>query len=168
MHARCYLDGAWVDTPGSFPVHDPATGKQVGKAVARGVTDAFNPVVRFIDVFGSHVLLAARAMSSYEKPSTSRRMSTARWRAGRCWSAAMKASSTLSRSSYRASGPASPSSRPCAASAWYNRPLLHPRKIPMLLFLLGLMAGAASARFPAQKLNPAPQPRPAAPAASAE
>jgi phospholipid/cholesterol/gamma-HCH transport system permease protein len=40
-----------------------STGKQVGKAVGRGVRDAFSPVLRFIDVFGSHVLLAARAMS---------------------------------------------------------------------------------------------------------
>ncbi len=37
-------------------------------------------------------------------PSTSRRMRTARWVAGRCWSAATKASSTLSRSSSAALG----------------------------------------------------------------
>ena len=37
--------------------------------------------------------------SRAEKPSTSRRISTARWLAGRCWSAAMNASSTLSRCS---------------------------------------------------------------------
>ena len=34
------------------------------------------------------------AASWAEKPSTSRRISTARWLAGRCWSAATKASST--------------------------------------------------------------------------
>ena len=45
------------------------------------------------------VVSSASATSSPEKPSTSRRISTARWRAGRCWSAAMKASSTLSRCS---------------------------------------------------------------------
>ena len=45
------------------------------------------------------VVSSASAASRAEKPSTSRRMSTARWRAGRCWSAAMKASSTLSRCS---------------------------------------------------------------------
>ena len=39
MHARCYLDGAWVDTPGSFPVHDPATGKQVGTAAEAGAAE---------------------------------------------------------------------------------------------------------------------------------
>jgi phospholipid/cholesterol/gamma-HCH transport system permease protein len=64
-------DGSSVPTPtpssdqsAPVPIPDPGSkGKQVGKAVARGVTDAFHPVVRFIDVFGSHVLLAARAMS---------------------------------------------------------------------------------------------------------
>ena len=39
------------------------------------------------------------AASLAEKPSTSRRISTARWLAGRCWRAATKASSTLSRCS---------------------------------------------------------------------
>ena len=39
MHARCYLDGAWVDTPGSFPVYDPATGKQVGTAADAGAAE---------------------------------------------------------------------------------------------------------------------------------
>jgi hypothetical protein len=38
------------------------------------------------------------AVSAAENPSTSRRTSTARWVPGRCWSAATKASSTLSRS----------------------------------------------------------------------
>jgi len=40
-----------------------SSGKSVGKAVATGIRDAFSPVVRFIDLFGSHVLLGARAMS---------------------------------------------------------------------------------------------------------
>ena len=44
--------------------------------------------------------------SRAEKPSTSRRINTARWLAGRCCSAAMKASSTLSLCSKRASGAA--------------------------------------------------------------
>jgi phospholipid/cholesterol/gamma-HCH transport system permease protein len=41
----------------------PATGPSFGKAVATGVRDAFHPLVKFVDVFGSHVLLAGRAMS---------------------------------------------------------------------------------------------------------
>jgi phospholipid/cholesterol/gamma-HCH transport system permease protein len=38
-------------------------GKAVGKAVAVGVRDAFSPILKFVDLFGSHVLLAVRAMS---------------------------------------------------------------------------------------------------------
>jgi hypothetical protein len=45
------------------------------------------------------VVSSASATSAAEKPSTSRRMRTARCVPGRCWSAATKASSTLSRSS---------------------------------------------------------------------
>jgi phospholipid/cholesterol/gamma-HCH transport system permease protein len=49
---------------GPVPVPEPqSTGKQATKAVVHGVRDAFSPVLRFVDVFGSHVLLAARAMS---------------------------------------------------------------------------------------------------------
>src|SRR5690242_20810601 len=52
------------DQTGPVPMPPPeSTGKQAGKAVVRGLRDAFSPVIRFIDVFGSHVLLAARAMS---------------------------------------------------------------------------------------------------------
>lgn len=36
---------------------------QVGRAVVTGVRDAFSPAYRFVDVFGSHVILCARAMS---------------------------------------------------------------------------------------------------------
>ncbi len=52
------------------------------------------------------VVPSISATSFAEKPSTSRRMSTARWRPGRCCSAATNASSTASRRSYRASGDA--------------------------------------------------------------
>ena len=45
------------------------------------------------------VVSSDSAVSLAEKPSTSRRISTARWLGGRCWSAAMKASSTASRCS---------------------------------------------------------------------
>jgi phospholipid/cholesterol/gamma-HCH transport system permease protein len=38
-------------------------GVDVGVAVSKGVRDAFTPAVRFIDLFGNHVLLAARALS---------------------------------------------------------------------------------------------------------
>jgi phospholipid/cholesterol/gamma-HCH transport system permease protein len=38
-------------------------GVDVGKAVSKGVTDAFGPGMRFLDLFGSHVLLAGRALS---------------------------------------------------------------------------------------------------------
>ncbi len=38
-------------------------GREVGRAVAHGVRDAFAPVVRLLDVLGSHVILAARALS---------------------------------------------------------------------------------------------------------
>ena len=64
------------------------------------------------------VVSSASATSRAENPSTSRRMSTARWRAGRCWRAAMKASSTLSRRSYTASGPAGASSRASCSSGY--------------------------------------------------
>jgi hypothetical protein len=45
------------------------------------------------------VVSSTAAVSRAEKPRTSRRMSTALWRAGRCCSAAMKASSIPSRCS---------------------------------------------------------------------
>jgi hypothetical protein len=45
------------------------------------------------------VVSSISATSLAENPSTSRRISTARWFAGRCWSAATNASSTLSRCS---------------------------------------------------------------------
>jgi hypothetical protein len=45
------------------------------------------------------VVSSDAAVSSAENPSTSRRISTARWLGGRFWSAAMKASSTASRCS---------------------------------------------------------------------
>ena len=45
------------------------------------------------------VVPTVSATSAAENPSTSRRMSTARWFAGRCWRAATNASSTLSRNS---------------------------------------------------------------------
>ena len=45
------------------------------------------------------VVSSTAAVSRAEKPRTSRRISTARCRAGRCWSAAMKASSIASRCS---------------------------------------------------------------------
>ena len=45
------------------------------------------------------VVSSESAVSLAEKPSTSRRISAARWRGGRCWSAATKASSTPSRCS---------------------------------------------------------------------
>ena len=51
---------------------------------------------------------ASAPISAALKPSTSRRISTARWLAGRCCSAATNASSTPSRCSYRASGVALP------------------------------------------------------------
>ena len=47
---------------------------------------------------------SSSAVSSAEKRSTSRRMSTARWRGGRCCSAATKASRTLSRSPASSAG----------------------------------------------------------------
>ena len=43
------------------------------------------------------VVSSIEAVSAAEKPSTSRRISTARWVPGRCCSAATNASSTLSR-----------------------------------------------------------------------
>ena len=49
--------------------------------------------------------------SRAEKPSTSRRISAARCRGGRCWSAATNASSIASRCSYSASGAARPRRR---------------------------------------------------------
>jgi hypothetical protein len=52
---------------------------------------------RAVDRLGARVERLGDLLA--EKPSTSRRMRTARWRAGRSWSAAMKASSTLSRCS---------------------------------------------------------------------
>ena len=48
---------------------------------------------------------SASAVSFAEKPRTSRRISAARWFAGRCWRAATNASSTLSRCSKRSAGP---------------------------------------------------------------
>jgi hypothetical protein len=45
------------------------------------------------------VVSSVAATSAAEKPSTSRQMSTARWRGGSSCRAAMNASSTLSRSS---------------------------------------------------------------------
>ena len=55
------------------------------------------------------LLSSISATSAARKPSTSRSTSTARWRGGRCWSAATKASDTASRASYAASGPATSS-----------------------------------------------------------
>jgi phospholipid/cholesterol/gamma-HCH transport system permease protein len=53
-----------TDQTGPVVIPPPeSTGKQVGKAAVKGVRDAFAPAIRFVDVFGSHVLLAARAMS---------------------------------------------------------------------------------------------------------
>jgi hypothetical protein len=48
------------------------------------------------------------AVSLVDQPTTSRRISTARWPGGRCWIAAMNASSIVSRSITTASGPSSP------------------------------------------------------------
>jgi len=42
---------------------DGANGESVGRAVWIGVRDAFSPIVRFLDVFGGHVLLCVRALS---------------------------------------------------------------------------------------------------------
>lgn len=36
---------------------------EVGRAILAGVRDAFSPVYRFVDAFGSHVILCARALS---------------------------------------------------------------------------------------------------------
>ena len=65
---------------------EPFVDRLVGTLAARFDTDA-------------GVVSSTRATSAPEKPSTSRRISTARWRGGSSWSAAMNASSTLSRSS---------------------------------------------------------------------
>jgi phospholipid/cholesterol/gamma-HCH transport system permease protein len=50
-------------SPVAMPPVPESKGKQVGTAIVSGVRDAFSPAIRFVDVFGSHVLLAARAMS---------------------------------------------------------------------------------------------------------
>jgi len=45
-------------TPAQQPDHDG-----LGKAVLVGVRDALDPVVRFLDLFGGHLILAGRALS---------------------------------------------------------------------------------------------------------
>lgn len=49
--------------PGSAPHAAAPAAPGVGKAVVTGIKDAASPVVRFLDQFGSHVLLAVRALS---------------------------------------------------------------------------------------------------------
>ena len=56
------------------------------------------------------VVFSISATSAVRNASTSRRVSTARWRAGRCWSAAMKASRTPARPATIAAGSAPPNS----------------------------------------------------------
>jgi succinate-semialdehyde dehydrogenase/glutarate-semialdehyde dehydrogenase len=39
MHGRCYIEGTFVETARTFPVHDPATGKVVGEAAEAGAAE---------------------------------------------------------------------------------------------------------------------------------
>jgi len=40
VDGACYIDGKWVGSDRTFPVHDPATGEQVGTASDGGVDEA--------------------------------------------------------------------------------------------------------------------------------
>ncbi len=42
---------------------EPPPAKRAGRAVVTGVRDAFLPVVRLLDAFGAHIILAAKALS---------------------------------------------------------------------------------------------------------
>jgi phospholipid/cholesterol/gamma-HCH transport system permease protein len=56
--------GAAAGAPGAAPPPAPPAEEQVslGRAVWVGVLDAFAPIAKFLDVLGSHVLLAVRAL----------------------------------------------------------------------------------------------------------
>jgi hypothetical protein len=75
----------------------------VGRVPRRLVGDLVEHVGQVVDSVddlpdvGLLERLDPRVERAAENSSTSRRISTARWVPGRCWSAAMKASSTLSR-----------------------------------------------------------------------
>ena len=51
------------DAPPPPATATPNNNKAIVKQVGTGIRDAFAPVGRFVDMFGGHVLLAARAMS---------------------------------------------------------------------------------------------------------
>jgi phospholipid/cholesterol/gamma-HCH transport system permease protein len=56
--------GAPTDKDGAPADKDRGgAGGEIGRAVMRGVRDAFAPVVRLLDVLGSHVILGVRALS---------------------------------------------------------------------------------------------------------
>jgi succinate-semialdehyde dehydrogenase/glutarate-semialdehyde dehydrogenase len=44
MQGRCYVKGSWLSTASSFPVHDPATGAEVGSAADAGPVEASSAV----------------------------------------------------------------------------------------------------------------------------
>lgn len=48
---------------GQAPAASGGAGREVGRALATGVRDAFSPVVRLLDVLGSHIILCVRALS---------------------------------------------------------------------------------------------------------
>lgn len=54
-----------VSAPGQAPSGPPdkVGVRAVGRAVATGVGDAFSPVIRFLEVFGDHLILCGRALS---------------------------------------------------------------------------------------------------------
>ena len=56
-------EGSSKDSPAATPATTNNQGRELTRAVGKGVRDAFQPVVKFVDVFGGHVLLAARALS---------------------------------------------------------------------------------------------------------
>ena len=101
--AMNFLSSAVSAAVASPAVHSARRAGSRSRRVARA---------RWSALFADATLVSSSAAVSFaDQPSTSRRTSTARCRAGRCWTAARYASSIVSRSTTTASGPGSSSSR---------------------------------------------------------
>ena len=64
MEGRCYIEGEWVTTDGSFDVTDPATGEVVGTAADAGPAEARAAVAAAAKAFPGWAALTAAERSA--------------------------------------------------------------------------------------------------------
>ena len=140
--------GAKVDEEGCDLSEEVAAASELAHDVRIGDAARARCIALFTD---AGVVSRMSATSAALNPSTSRRISTARWEPGRCYSAAMKASSTLSRCRYADAGSGS------SSTGTSSGPLLgHPARLghgPILRSLIETRQhGLPSAQSPRRSL----------------